>query len=143
MSSDFDRGLLELEECVAEVIGNTKLVEPGSCLLRQVIRRFDVNVVRGDRFRPRPTIVNDIDKLGRDVVAEVIRPTVLEPAGELLAGIVVEHIDIQLALLREARQRQVAAAEIAHPRTDEVLATEQIQLGVKRVAKEELDDEFP
>ena len=56
-----------------------------------------------------------------------------------VAGVVVEHVDVELALLGEAGERQVAAAEEADRRVDRVRPEEQIELGVKRVAEEQLD----
>ena len=58
---------------------------------------------------------------------------------ELVAGVVVEDVDVELALRREAGQRQVAAAEEADLRVVRVLAVEQVELGVQRVPKEQLD----
>ena len=62
---------------------------------------------------------------------------------ELVAGVVVEHVDVQLALLREAATGQVAAAEVADDRVDRVGPEEQVELGVQRVAEEQLDDDLP
>ncbi len=128
---DLDGGLLELEKRVAEVAGNAELGQPGAGLLRQVIGHLDVDVVGRNRLRPRPTGVDDLDKFFGDVDAEAVVPAVLKPLGELVAGIVVEHVDVEFALLRQAGERQVAAAQVADGWVQRVGAEVQIQLGVE------------
>ena len=54
----------------------------------------------------------------------------------------VEHVDVQLALLRKAGERQVAAAEIADHRVDRVGPEEQVELGVQRMAEKQFDDDL-
>ena len=54
----------------------------------------------------------------------------------------VQHVDVELALLGEAREGEIAAAEVADDRVDRVGAEQQVELGVQGVAQEELDDEL-
>ena len=98
---------------VAEVGRNSKLVETGTSFLGQVIRHLHINVIRRNRFRPRPTGVYDLYQFLRDVDAESVGPAVLEPLGELVARIVVENVDVEFSLLGQAGERQIAAAEVS------------------------------
>ena len=87
----------------------------------------------------RPALLDDLDQLVGDVDRPAIVPAIFEPALELVAGVVVEHVDVQLALRRQARQRQVAAAEKADRRVVRVVPEEQVELGVEGMAEEQLD----
>ena len=142
VGGDLDGGLLEFEELVAEVAGDAELGQTGAGLLGQVIGHLDVDVVRRNRFRARPTLVDDLDQFFGDVDAQPVVPAVLEPLGQLVAGVVVQHVDVEFALLGQAGEGEVAAAQVADLGVDRVLAEEQIELGVERVAEEQLDDEL-
>jgi hypothetical protein len=86
-------------------------------------------------------LLDDFGKLIRDVEAPLVGPTVFEPSGQLIAGLVVKDIDVKLALVREPRKRKIAGAEITGNRVVGVVgAIAQVKLGVKRVPKEELNN---
>ena len=60
---------------------------------------------------------------------------------QFLAGIVVQHIDVQFALALTVRQGEVAAAQVANDGGDGIaLLVEQVELGMQLVAQKELDD---
>ncbi len=65
-----------------------------------------------------------------------------QPA-ELLAGVVVEHIDVQLALLGQAGEGQVAAAQIADDRVDRDRGGRADRAWRAGVPQEQLDDQLP
>ena len=54
----------------------------------------------------------------------------------------IQHVDVQFALVGQTRQRQIAAAQVADDRVDPVGAKEQVELGVKSVAEKQLDANF-
>jgi len=87
-------------------------------------------VVRRDQPFGGPTLFDDLHQLVGDVQAPAVVPAVLEPPAQLLRRVGLEHIHVQLALLRQPGQRQVAAAQIADDRVDGIAAVEQIKLGV-------------
>ncbi len=64
-----------------------------------------------ERLFTRPAFLDDLDQFIGDVDAPAVAPAILEPLGELLRGVVIEHIDVQFALLGQAGKREVAAAQ--------------------------------
>ena len=60
----------------------------------------------------------------------MIFPPILEPLHQFVRGIVVQHVQIELSLMREPRQRQIAAAEKTDDRVDWIAAEKQVKLGV-------------
>ena len=99
-------------------------------LLGQVVGHLEVNVV-GRKGFPRAQLSSMIaDQVVGNVEAPAVVPAILEPAGQLVAGVVVENIDIQLPLVRQAGKRQVAAADKADSGVHLVGAEEQIEFGV-------------
>ena len=143
MGGDLHRRLLELEQRVAEVAGNAEFHQPGPRLLGQVVGHLDVDVVRGNQGGPRPTGVDDGHQFLGDIEAESVVPPLLEPPGELGAGIVIQDIDVEFALPGEAGQGQVTAAEIADCGIEGIVAKHQVQLGVQWMAEKQLDHQFP
>ena len=61
---------------------------------------------------------------------------------ELGASVVVEDIDVQFALLRQAGKSEIAAPHVAGGGVVGVGAVQQVELGVQRIANEKLDDEL-
>ncbi|OQA29127.1 MAG: hypothetical protein BWY57_03389 [Betaproteobacteria bacterium ADurb.Bin341] len=112
MSGDFDCRFLEVEESVAEIARDAELRQTGAGLLRQMVGGFDVDVVWGNCDFTRPTLIDDGDELVRDVHAKAVGPSVFKPLRKLVAGVMIHHIDVQLALFGEPREGQVAAAQI-------------------------------
>ena len=142
MRRDLHGRRLEIKEPAAEISGNAEFGQAGSRLLGEVVGDFHVNVKRRNQLFPRPALVDDFDELIRNIHAPPVIPAVLEPLGELLAGIVVHDVDVQFALFAETRQGEVAAPEIADRRVYGVRAEKQVELGVKRVLEEQFDDHF-
>ena len=64
----------------------------------------------------------------------------MEPLVELVPSIVVEHVDVELALLREACKCEVAAAEEADDRVVWIGSVAKVELGVKVMPQIQLDD---
>lgn len=139
---DLHGGFLVLEEHPVEVGWDAELREARPRLPRQVVRHFQVDVVRRRVLGPRPTLVDNRRQFLRDVEAEPVAPAVVEPALEFLAGVVVEHIDVQFALLRQAREGEVAAAEEPRGWIVRVRAVGQIELRVQWIAEKQFDDDL-
>ena len=143
VGGDLHRRGLKVEQGGAEVARDAELGQAGARLLRQVVGHLDVDVVRRNRRVARPTRVDDLRQFVRDVHAPAVGPACLEPAGQLPTGVVVQHVDVEFALPRQAGLGQVAAAQIADGRVDRVGPEQEVELGVQRMAEEELDDDFP
>lgn len=77
-----------------------------------------------------PAAINDLSEFVRDVDAPDVSPAILKPDLELVACIVIEHVYVQLALLRQAGESQIAASDKADAGVIGVGAMNQIQLGV-------------
>lgn len=69
-------------------------------LLRKVVRHLHVDEVRRQHVLARPTLFDDLNEFFGDVQAPVVIPAAFEPTGQLLRGVMVEHVHIQFALLR-------------------------------------------
>ena len=98
MRGDLHGRRLEVEKLVAEVPGNAKLGQAGSRLLRQVVGDLDVDVMGRNQLLSCPALLDDCGQLVRDVDAPAVVPTLLEPGDEFLAGVAVEHVDVELTL---------------------------------------------
>ena len=99
---------LELEQVVTHVRRDGEFGQAGPGFFGQVVGHLDVDMVRGRTFRPRPTFVDHLDEFLGDVHAPLIAPAVLEPLFELQGGVVVEDVHIELALVGQAGEREVA-----------------------------------
>ena len=110
MGRYLDRLRLEVEQPVAEHLGNPELGKTGAGFVREVVGHLEVDVVGRYQRLPRPALFDDLKQLVCDVNAEAVGPPVLEPPLELESGIVVEHVHVQLALPGETGEGQVAAA---------------------------------
>ena len=130
MRRDFDCCRLEVEQLVAEVLGDTKFGQPCPRFLRQVIGDLDVDVVGRDQFLSCPTLLDNLDEFFRDIDAPTVVPPVFEPFGKFLAGVVIQHVDVEFALKGKSRLREVAAAQISDRRVHRVWPEQQIELGV-------------
>ena len=140
---DLHGGGLEVEEPGAEVPGDAEPGQPGPRLLRQVVRHLDVDVMRRNRFLPRPAPPDDRGQLVRHVDAPAVVPALLEPRRELFARVVVEHVDVELALTGQPGLREVAAAQIPHRRIGRVRPEQQVKLGVQGMAEKQLHHDLP
>ncbi len=140
---DLHGGHLELEQLAAEVARDAELGQPGPRLLREVVGDLQVDVIRRNRLLPCPAPVDDLDQLIRDVDAKPVRPARVEPVRQFLAGVLIDHVDIQFALLGQSGEREVATAEIAHRGTDRIGPEQEVELGVQRMTQEQLDDDLP
>ena len=142
MRGDFYGGRLKVKEFVAEVFGDTKFGQPGAGFLREVVRHFDVDVIRRDQVFACPTLVENFDQLVGDLDAPAVVPSVFKPLGEFLARVVVQHVHVQFPLARQPREREVAAAQVSHRRVDRIGAEQQVKLGVKRMPEKQFDDDL-
>ena len=95
---NLDRRRLELEQPIAEVSWNPELGQAGAGFMREVIRHLEIDVIGRNQLAPRPTLLDDRDQFLRNVGAVAVVPAVLEPPAQLAARILVEHVDVQLAL---------------------------------------------
>ena len=103
---------------------------------------LDVYVVRVDKFLARPALVYDGGKLFGNVDAPAVVPALFEPAGELVAGVMVEDVYVQFPLFGEAGLGEVAAAQVADDGIDGIGAVQQVELGMERVGEEEFNDDL-
>ena len=143
MRGDLHGRRLEVEKLVAEVARNAKLGQAGPRLLRQVVGDLDVDVMGRNQSLARPALLDDRGELVRDVDAPTAVPAVLEPAGELLAGVLIEHVHVELALKRQSGLREVAAAQVRHRGADQVRAEQQIEPGMEGMPEKEPDHHLP
>src|SRR5207253_245678 len=104
-------------------------------LARQVVGDLQIDEIRIYQVRPRPTLIYCVGQVRADIETPLVSPAVIKPFLQLVAGIVVENVDIQLTLLDQARQSEVAASKKADCRVVHVLAVKQIELRVQRMAK--------
>ena len=95
-----------------------------------------------DQSFARPTLLDNRDQFLGNVNTETVLPPVFEPLLELECGVVVENVHVQLALSRKAGEGQVTTAQVAHDWIDGVIAIQEIELRVQRMAQEELDDDL-
>ena len=142
MSRYLDRSSLEVEEPVAEHLGNPELGKPGAGFVGEVVGHFQVDVVRRYQRLPRPALFDDLEQFVRDVDAEPVVPPVLEPFRELERSVVVENVHVQLALCRQTGEGQVAASQVADDGVYGIVAKQEVELRVQRVAQKELDDDL-
>src|ERR1700674_1999746 len=119
-----------------------KLGESSPRLLGKVVRHLQINVIWGKRLFSCPTVIDDLDQFIRDVEAPLIAPAILEPLLQLVAGVLIEDIDIQFSLLRKTGEGQVAATKKTSRRVVGISSMNQIELCVERVAQEQLYNEL-
>ena len=81
-----------------------------------------------------PAFVDDVRKFIGDVDTPAVAPAILEPIHQLVAGVVLKYIDIQLALPGESGNGKVAATQKTSDWIVGVLPVQQVELGVQRVA---------
>ena len=101
-----------------------------------------VHRVWRDRLFTGPAFLDHLHEIGGDVDAPAVFPSVLEPPRKLLARVDVQHVDVQLALLGEPGQSEIAAAQITDGWVDGVWPEQEIELCVKGMPEEELDDDL-
>lgn len=140
MSSNPHSCTLKFKKLAAKFQGDAKFSQPGPRLLRQVVGHLDVNVVRRHEGFTSPAFFDDLCKFRGNVDAPAIFPAVLEPLGQLVASVVIEHVNIQLTLAGQTSEGQIAAAKVANSGIDGIWSEKQVELGVERMAKKELDD---
>jgi len=120
MRGDLDGGDLVVEQAISKFRRDAELGKPGAGFLRQVVRHLHVDLIRREHFLPRPAFINNLDQFSRNVDAPAITPSCLEPLNQLVGGIVIEHVDIQLALMGEAGKREIAATQVADNGIDRI-----------------------
>src|SRR5262245_7741626 len=113
MGSDLDGRHLKVEQLALKLARDLELREACPRLLRQVIGELEVHVVWRNCRLGRPARLDYLGKLISDVERPAVTPTVSEPPLELVTRIVVEYIDVELALCRQRRECQVTATEEA------------------------------
>ena len=133
---------LKFEKRVAEVSRDGELADAGLRLARQVVGHLQIDVVRREHLLSRPALVDNAREFGADIDAETIVPAVFKPCLELEAGIVLEDVEVELALLNQAGHGEVAAADESGDRVVRVVPVVEVELGVECMAEEELDDKF-
>src|SRR6185369_4422051 len=139
---DLDGRLLERQKLVAKVLGDLELGQTRPRLLGEMVDHLEIDEVgRVDLF-PGPALVDGLQELLGDVEAEAVVPALLEPAGELGARVVIQHVYVELPLLDEAGEGEIAASYEADRGTDGVGAEEEVELGVEGMAHVELDEQL-
>ena len=137
---DLHGGGLKLQQLVAEIARDAELPQAGARLFGEVVRHLDIDVVRRNGRLPGPAFLDDPRKLLADVDAPAIIPAGLEPCAEFFAGVLVNHIDIQFALSRQAGKGEVATPDIAHDGRHWIVPKQQVKLGVQGMPAEDLHD---
>src|SRR5437879_4502225 len=107
MGRNLNGRLLKVEEFIAEVAWYAKLSQPGARLLREMISNLHIDVIRRDQIFASPALIDDFNQLVRDVDAPAVVPPIFKPGGQLVAGVVIEHIDIKFALTREPSESEI------------------------------------
>src|SRR5262249_17761228 len=133
---------LELEEMAGEVGGKAKLVQACAGFLRQVVRDLQVDQVRRQRLLAGPALLDDLQEFRRDVETPAIVPAVLKPPCELGARVLFDDVDVELALLCESRECQVAAAEKADRGGNRIGTKQEVQLRVQRMPQMKFHDDL-
>src|ERR1035441_251028 len=98
MGGNLDGLLLKLKKLISEIFRDTIANDSFPRFLREMVSHFDVDVMRWNRFWTCPALVDDVRNFDGNIQTPLVAPSVIEPPGQLLAGIVVSHIDVQLAL---------------------------------------------
>ncbi len=145
VGGDLDRRLLEVEEQPVDVLRDTELRQAGPSVPRQVPGDLQVHVERRDDPLRGPRLVDRAHQLLREVERESVAVAIVEPPRELVAGVDVQHVDVELALPRQPREREVAAPEEGDPRAHRVAPVDQVELRVERPpqVKAHLDPPLP
>jgi hypothetical protein len=94
VGGDLDGGDLELEQLVPELPRDTELDKALPCRVRQVVGDLEINVVRRRCGFAGPALLDDLQQFLRDVDAPPVVPAILEPLGELLAGVLIDDVDV-------------------------------------------------
>lgn len=113
VSRDPDGYRLKWKKLRAEVLGNRELGKAGACLLRKVVGHLEVDVVRRDGVIARLARIDDFSELLGNVDAPCVIPLAFKPSLQLVAGVLVENIHVQITLIAQARERQIAASHEA------------------------------
>ena len=79
MRSNLDRRGLEFKQFVPKFARNLKFCQAEARFLREMIRHFDVDVMRRNAFFARPTLLNDFNQFGRDIDAPPVCPARIKP----------------------------------------------------------------
>ena len=140
---DLHGGRLVREQDLLQVLRNPEFTHPGAGLAGQVVGHLQVDVVRLVPLLARPALVDDLREFQGDIDGPAVRPAVLEPLRELLRGVGVNHVHVQLTLPFQAREGQVAAAHVRHARRGVIRPVQEVQLGVQQEAQEQLDLHLP
>ena len=115
---NFDGGDLVIKQAISEFRRDTKFRQSGARLLRQMIGHLDVNIIWRKRDFARPAFFDDLHQLGGNVHAPFVVPRSSNHLVEFLRGVMVKHIHVQFALIRQAGKSEIAAAEITDDRAD-------------------------
>jgi len=99
MGCDLYGLLLELKELRTKIAWYAVADYSFSRLLREVVGHLDVDMMRRNWHWPRPALIDDIGDFFRDVQAPFIIPAFIEPSRQLLAGVVICNVHVQLTLL--------------------------------------------
>ena len=99
-------------------------------------------MVRRYQSIARPTRVDDFRQFLGDVDTPAVTPAIFKPIDQFVAGIVLQHVNVQFALLGKAGECEVAAPQEAGDWVVGVMAVQQIELGVQRVAQIDLHDQL-
>src|SRR5436305_7918651 len=114
MGGNFDRCGMVFKEPFLKDARNTKIAQPSTCLLGEVIRYFQVDVIRREHLLTCPTLIDNVGQLLRDIQAPAVMPTIIKPLFQLAASVIIDHINVQFALVCQTGERQVTATKVAN-----------------------------
>lgn len=130
---------LIVEQFPLKYLRQLELCKPCPRLLRQVVRHFEVDMVRRDRFFSRPRFLDHLYQIVADVQTPFIRPPILEPFRKFRRRVTVQNVDVQFALSLKPRKREVRTPHVSDNFVYGVgRAMEQVQFRVQVVLDVEL-----
>jgi len=139
---NLDGSNLEVEQRFAKNRRDTEFRKACTRFLSKVECHLEVDMIGRHQTLTRPALVDDVGQFLGNIDAPTVAPAIFKPIDQLVAGIVLQHIDVQFPLLGQARKREVRATQKAGDRVVGILPMQQIELGVQGVAQIHLDDQL-
>ena len=91
-----------------------------------MVGHLDVNVMGRDKFFACPAFLDNIDQFFGDIHTPTVSPSIFEPLCQLLAGVVIQYVHVQLALLGKSRERQIATSQVTDGWVDGIGTEKQV-----------------
>jgi len=137
-ASELNGFFLKGQKEVPDFVRHAELFDSFPSVLRKVPCHLEIDVIGRQQTLACPAFLDHGDKFLSDVQAARIIPTILEPAMQLLRGILVEHVDVEFALALKPGHREIATTEVGDDRIDGIGAMSEVELRVQSVFQEQL-----